>query len=84
MPNEQAPQLLEPRIDRAHAVLLYNELRLDIPREFGKQAKNLLAVIDHKAAALAKRKKKPISAECSDSISTAVAPVLQAIAAGQL
>jgi hypothetical protein len=35
-------------------------------------------------SSLAKRKKKPISAACSDSVNAAVAPVLQAIAAGQL
>jgi hypothetical protein len=33
---------------------------------------------------LLKRKKKPISAACRASIGEAVAPVLQAIAAGQL
>ncbi len=44
----------------------------------------MLTAIDHKAVVLAKRKKKPISAECRDSVTAAVAPVLQAIAAGQL
>jgi hypothetical protein len=52
--------------------------------KFGKQARTLLTAIDHKAVTLAKRRKKPISAECRDSINAAVAPVLQAIAAGQL
>lgn len=43
-----------------------------------------MTAIDHKATMLLKRKKKPISAACRASIGEAVAPVLQAIAAGQL
>jgi hypothetical protein len=72
------------KLASASARLTKAEAKPTKAAKFGKQARTLLTVIDHKAAALAKRKKKPISAECSDSVNAAVAPVLQAIAAGQL
>ena len=72
------------KLGAASARLTKAEAKPTKAAKFGKQARNLLTAIDHKAAALAKRKKKPISAECSDSVNAAVAPVLLAIAAGQL
>jgi hypothetical protein len=75
---------IDKKLGAASARLTKAEGKPTKAAKLGKQARNLLTVIDHKAAALAKRKKKPISAECSGSISAAVAPVLQAIAAGQL
>ena len=75
---------IDKKLGAASARLTKAEAKPTKAAKFGKQARNLLTAIDHKAAALAKRKKKPISAECSDSVNGAVAPVLQAIAAGQL
>jgi hypothetical protein len=75
-------------IDKKHgaasAKLTKAEAKPTKATKFGKQAKILLTAIDHKAGVLAKRKKKPISAACRDSVNAAVAPVVQAIAAGKL
>ncbi len=49
-----------------------------------KQARAAVQAIDKKAAALAKKKKKGISAACRQSVGEAVAPVLQELAAGRL
>jgi hypothetical protein len=75
---------IDTKLGAASAKLTKAEAKPTKATKFGKQAKIVLTAIDHKAVVLAKRKKKPISAECSDSVTAAVKPVLQAIAAGQL
>jgi hypothetical protein len=75
---------IDKKLGAASARLTKAEAKPTKAAKFGKQAKNLLTAIDRKAVVLAKRKKKPISADCSESVQEAVAPVLQAIAAGQL
>jgi hypothetical protein len=76
--------LIDTKLGAASAKLTKAEAKPTKATRFGKQAKILLNAIDHKAVVLAKRKKKPISAECRNSVNAAVAPVLQAIGAGQL
>jgi hypothetical protein len=75
---------IDKKLGAASAKLTTAQAKPTKATKFGRQAKIVLTAIDHKAVVLAKRKKKPISAECRDSVTTAVAPVLQAIAAGQL
>jgi hypothetical protein len=75
---------IDKKLGAASAKLSKAETKPTKATKFGKQAKILLTAIDHKAGVLAKRKKKPISAACRDSVNAAVAPVVQAIAAGKL
>jgi hypothetical protein len=49
-----------------------------------RQARTLIQSIEKRAAAFAKRKKKPISAACEQSVGYAVAPVLGALDSGHL
>ncbi len=75
---------IDKKIGAASARLAKAEAKPTKAAKFGRQARILVTAIDRKAAVLLKRKKKPISAECRASIGEAVAPVLQAIGAGQL
>jgi hypothetical protein len=49
-----------------------------------RQARTLIESIEKRAAALAKRRKKPISAACEQSAGQAVASVLGALDRGRL
>ena len=49
-----------------------------------KRARNAVRAIDKKAAALARRRKKGISAECRQGVAAVVGPVLEEIDAGRL
>lgn len=52
--------------------------------KLAKQARTLLRAIDKKAAALAKKKRKGISAACRQGVADALAPVLRELDAGRL
>jgi hypothetical protein len=75
---------IDNKVGAALAKLAKAEAKPTKKAKFSKQARNLVNAIDHKAAMLLKRKKKPISPACRQSVGEAVAPVLQAIEAGQL
>ena len=75
---------IDRKINAASAKLAKAEAKPTKATKFGKQARILMTAIDHKAAVLANRKKKPISAECSASVGAAGGTGLQAIGAGQL
>src|SRR5262249_38316998 len=75
---------IDNKVGAALAKLAKAEAKPTKAAKFSKQARNLVNAIDHKAAMLLKRKKKPISSACQQSVGEAVAPVLQAIEAGQL
>src|SRR5262249_22476023 len=75
---------IDNKVGAALAKLAKAEAKPSKTAKFSKQARNLVNAIDHKAAMLLKRKKKPISPACRGSVGKAVAPVLQEIQAGQV
>jgi len=90
--NIVCPEGLDPKLGtfithKVHAAITKLDRASSTPKKAARlthQARTLIQSIDNKAAAFAKRKKKPISAACEQSVGQAVAPVLGALDGGRL
>jgi hypothetical protein len=86
------PEGLDPKLatvitHKVHAAITKLDRATSKPKQAARlthQARTLIQSINNKAAAFAKREKKPISAACEQSVGQAVAPVLGALDGGRL